>query len=66
MDISPYRISFHFLCQKDAQNLIFCIKLESSFGQKCHGVYQEMLIYATQSSSIHPHASEEGYEILKQ
>ena len=28
MDISPYRISFHFLCWKGAKNLIFCIKLE--------------------------------------
>ena len=68
MDVSHNSIASHYLCWEGAQNLIFCMKCESSLWQKWHGDDHNKLLDAMRSSfhCPYPHTSKKGYQTLKQ
>ncbi len=55
MDVSYYSTSSHLVCSEGAQNLIFCMKFESCFGEKWHHVNHKGLVYAVRSCPKFPY-----------
>ena len=66
MDVSHNSIASHYLCWEGAQNLIFCMKCESSLWQKWYGDDHNKLLDAMRSSFHCPYTSKKGYQTLKQ
>ena len=61
-----FQHSILFLCWEGSQNRIFCMKFDSSFCQKRHGIDHEEHIDAIRSTSSHLYTSKECYDTLKQ
>ena len=54
-----------FQCWEGAQNLTFCMKIESCCWQKGQGVDHEWFVYPTRSSSNHHYTFQESNEALR-
>ena len=61
-----FQHSILFLCWEGSENLIFCMKFDSSFCQKWHGIDHKEHIDAIRSTSNHIYTSKKGYDTLKQ
>ena len=66
MHVSPCDTLSHFLFWECAGNLTSCMKFESCFWYKWHGVNHNGLVYTLWRSSKHSHICTEGYETRNQ